>query len=190
MTFRPTMKQVWVAGGCFVGTLLWAASQSSDIGFSPHRRLGIEIHLSQTTERHVDKTYDTSTYLLMASPCRPEKEGYFGSTSGTPLEIQFGFEMETEDGDKVQHLLNEIEQKIVDVMLSTTFPNLCGFRRLIESNRHLLSTFRSLSITEESQLKATPHITGFFFGSDIQDRSGMFCCVIYVTDFLCNSGFV
>ncbi|CAB9517226.1 expressed unknown protein [Seminavis robusta] len=169
MRFVPTTKQAWVAAGCVAAAVLWVATQSSSTGdgFYPHRRLDMSFHMSAIGERNVKPMYDMTQLQYMSSPCRPETDGYFGSTSGTPLEIQFGFELETEDEDPVEFLLEEIQEQVVDVVLSTTFPNLCGFRRR-ERERHL--SMRGLS-SQESQLKAKPRTTGFKFHMDLDNRS-------------------
>ena len=142
------------------------STQTDRSAFSPRRRLDMSFHLSQLHERDVDgKNYDTTLMQHMSSPCRPEYDGYFGSTSGTPFEIQYGFEMETEDEQNVDYLLEEIHEEIIDVVLSNSFPNLCGFRR-----RELHeNSVRGLT-TRESQLKAKPRTTGFRFGKDLKDR--------------------
>jgi hypothetical protein len=146
---------------------------SSEENSSFHRRLNIGYHLSQSFERDVDVWYDKSKTSLMSSPCRPEDDGYFGSTSGTPMEFQFGFELETEDDENVEYLLDAVQEQLVDVILSSTFPNLCGYRRREERTR-LLSAMRGLS-TYDSKLKsAKPRITGFHFGEDIQERTGTY----------------
>ena len=62
------------------------------------------------------------------------------------------------------------QQPGLDVVLSTTFPNLCGYRRRQERARHL--SMRGLTGQQESQLKAKPRTTGFRFGMDLDERSG------------------
>lgn len=180
MVMKPTMNQALLAAGCIAGAVLLIGTQT-DSAFSSRRRLDMSFHLSQLHERDVDSlNYDTTLLQHMSSPCRPEYDGYFGSTSGTPFEIQYGFEMETEDEQNVDYLLEEIHEQIIDVVLSNSFPNLCGFRRreLQENNVRGLST-------RESQLKAKPRTTGFRFGKDLKDRQskhfcsfcGICCCV-------------
>lgn len=166
---KLSTKQMSIAGACFVGALLWVGTQSAD--GSTHRRLNKADHMDDQPERNVNaqNTFDTSILSFMSSPCRPEADGYFGSTSGTPLEIQYGFELETEDEENVEYLLEEIQEQVVDVVLSTTFPNLCGYRRRQERERHL--SMRGLT-TRESELKAKPRTTGFKFGMDLEQRSG------------------
>jgi hypothetical protein len=170
MMIIPIMKQALFATGCFLGALLWIGRSSSN-GDYQHRRLGLESHWSGPDERNIQPMFDTSTMQLMSSPCRPETDGYFGSTSGTPLEIQFGFELETEDDDNIDFLLDEIQEQIVDMVLSSSFPNLCGYRRRQERERHL--GMRGLSL-HESKLKAKPRTTGFRFDMDIHERTGAY----------------
>jgi hypothetical protein len=169
MMFVPSTKQAWLAAGCVAAGVLWVSTTSPGEGLFSHRRLDMSFHLSEPSVRDVKPMFDTTHFQFMASPCRPETDGYFGSTSGTPLEIQFGFELETEDEDNVEFLLEEVEQQIIDVVLSTAFPNLCGYRRRQERARHL--SMRGLS-SQESALAAQPRTTGFKFGSDLDHRAG------------------
>lgn len=176
MIDQPT-KQMWLAAGCVIAGLLWVGSHPAGHDFFRHRRLAVykvgEIrdHNPPPPIRTADvmSSFDKSILSLMSSPCRPEADGYFGSTSGIPLDIQFGFEMETEDEENVEYLLDEIQEQIIDVALSSAFPNLCGFRRRKERARHL--GMRGLSKVE-AQLKAKPRITGFKFAMDLQEKSG------------------
>jgi hypothetical protein len=74
-------------------------------------------------------TYNQKFMALMNSPCRPEKDGFFGATSGDPIRIQYGFRLEIEPLSNVMSMLDIIEDKIVDSVLMNTFPNMCGLRR-------------------------------------------------------------
>ena len=170
MVTKPTMNQAILAAGCVAGALLLIGSQTDSSAFTGRRQLDMSFHLSQQYERNVDPTnYDTTLLQKMSSPCRPEYDGYFGSTSGVPFEIQYGFEMETEDEQNVDYLLEEIHEQIIDVVLSSSFPNLCGFRRRELGGKR--GGDRSLS-TRESQLKAKPRTTGFKFGTSLKERRG------------------
>lgn len=168
MALNLNSRQAWITGACIFGAILWVGTRSNDDSANSHRRLDISFHKSKPHERNVVPLYDTTQLQFMSSPCRPENDGYFGSTSGTPLEIQFGFELETEDEENVEFLLEEIQEQVVDVVLSTTFPNLCGYRRR-ERGRHLMRGLSTLS--SESQLKAKPRTTGFHFAMDLEQRT-------------------
>lgn len=177
---NPSKKHVWVIVGAVIGIVVWIGCPSGTGAHDlfRHRRLNgddpnpVSDHLDGASERNVwpNQTYDTSTNELMSSPCRPEDDGYFGSTSGIPLDIQFGFEMETEDDDNVEYLLEEIGEQIVDVVLSTTFPNLCGYRRRRDRARHL--SVRGQHHEHVEELIARPRTTGFKFGMDLKERTG------------------
>jgi hypothetical protein len=167
--FVPTTKQAWLAAGCVTAAVLWISTTSPGENSLSRRRLDMSFHTSRAAERDVEPMFDTTQFQFMASPCRPEMDGFFGSTSGTPMEIQFGFEMETEDEDNVESLLEEIEEQIIDVVLSAAFPNLCGYRRRQARARHL--SMRGLS-SLESALAAQPRTTGFKFGSEMDQRAG------------------
>ena len=99
------------------------------------------------------ETYNTKFMALMKSPCRPELDGYFGSTYGTPVEIQYGFKMETQPLAPISAILSAIDDNVVDNILMTTFPTMCGYSR------------RSLA----------GHATGFWF-QPLQEEHGKLCC--------------
>mmetsp|Transcript_29109 Transcript_29109/g.32667 ORF Transcript_29109/g.32667 Transcript_29109/m.32667 type:complete len:351 (+) Transcript_29109:169-1221(+) len=74
-------------------------------------------------------TYNEKFMALMSSPCRPEKDGFFGATSGEPTRIQYGFQFEVKPFSVIMDILDVIEDKIVDSILMNTFPKMCGLRR-------------------------------------------------------------
>lgn len=71
-------------------------------------------------------TYNQNFMALMNSPCRPEKDGFFGATSGDATRVQYGFQMEIHPFSITSEVLNVIEDKIVDSIIMNTFPNICG----------------------------------------------------------------
>lgn len=81
----------------------------------------------------------------MKSSCRPEKDGYFGSTYGEPVRLTYGFRIETKPLSSIVDMIDLIEDRIVDSVLSKAFPTLCGYagRRL---NTGRASGFRFLKI--------------------------------------------
>ena len=81
----------------------------------------------------------------MHSACRPEKDGYFGSTYGDPVRLTYGFRLETKPLSSIVDMIDLVEDRIVDSILSKSFPNLCGFggRRLTEGRA---SGFRFLKL--------------------------------------------
>ena len=74
-------------------------------------------------------SYNDKFMSLMESPCRPETDGYFGSTYGDHIQISYGFKLEAQPLSSVLDLLDVVEDKIVDGVLSRSFPDACGFRR-------------------------------------------------------------
>jgi len=80
-------------------------------------------------------TYNDKFMALMQSPCRPEHDGYFGATSGDPVKITYGFQMETKPLTTIVNLLELIEDKVADKLLSTMYPDDCGFRRRLLGHR-------------------------------------------------------
>lgn len=111
---------------------------------------------NQPEEYNVDaqKTYDADFMKDMASSCRPEHDGYFGSTFGGQARLQYGFRLETKPLSSIEDMLDLVEDKIVDGVLSNSFPDICGFtrRRLFASYREIRATgFRFLKIHEKSK---------------------------------------
>ena len=64
---------------------------------------------------------------LMQSPCRPEENGYFGATYGIPSKIVYEFEMESRPGSKIDHASLVVQEHLMDVVLSVTFPTICSY---------------------------------------------------------------
>ena len=89
------------------------------------------------------ETYNTNFMALMESPCRPEFDGYFGSTSGEPLEVQYGFKLETPPLSSIMDLLDVVEDRIVDSILVHSFPSQCGYRRRLQQQSRELSSAAS-----------------------------------------------
>lgn len=82
-------------------------------------------------ELNVDamSTYNDKFMALMKSPCRPEYDGFFGATYGDPISIRYGFRIETLPLSNIMDMLDVIEDKVVDSILSSTFPQMCGVHR-------------------------------------------------------------
>lgn len=71
---------------------------------------------------------------LMLSPCRPEKDGYFGGTYGDPAVLQYAFEMETDvNNAETSEALATVREHVMDVTVAATFPAVCSFRDLSAS---------------------------------------------------------
>jgi hypothetical protein len=102
-----------------------------------------------------------STDHLWTSPCRPERDGYFGGTSSasspTSLVVQYAFALTTlpQDSGNLAPALDAIRQRVTDAVVSTAFPAVCS-----ATNRDLVSSFSNK--TTLAQLG----ITGFHFVPD------------------------
>jgi hypothetical protein len=94
----------------------------------------------------------------MISPCKPERDGYFGSTSGNPTVIQYGFEIESiiHGSTDIADALDAIRERMMDVILSYTFPTICTLDRD-------LSTTNS---NRTSLIYKIDKVTGFLFEDD------------------------
>lgn len=103
-------------------------------------------------------TYNENFMALMSSPCRPEYDGFFGATSGDPIQIQYGFKVEVQPLSAIMDILDAIEDKIVDSILQSTFPEMCGLRPAKYPNRSLVhdnghpSGFRFFKFEEVGKL--------------------------------------
>ena len=94
-------------------------------------------------------TYNTEFMALMESPCRPEYDGFFGSTSGEPLEVQYGFRLDTPPFSTIMDLLDVVEDRVVDSILSHSFPAQCGYRRReLQRKLSTASGFRFMKFQE------------------------------------------
>ena len=82
----------------------------------------------------------SSPALLMKTACRIEKDGYFGSTYGIPIDLQYGFAVETTPLGDVRQIIETINEMILDTILSKSFPTICGYQQTAMSST---STVRS-----------------------------------------------
>lgn len=121
-------------------------------------------------------TYNDKFMALMSSPCRPEYDGFFGATSGDPIHIQYGFKVEVEPLSAIMDILDTIEDKIVDSILQSSFPEMCGLhqaRKTQESRQPVVDTLkdRNQAIdlvmktgeSDRSLVRAEVHPSGFRF---------------------------
>jgi hypothetical protein len=92
-------------------------------------------------------TYNENFMALMDSPCRPEYDGFFGATSGDPIRLQYGFKVEVQPLSAIMDILDTIEDKIVDSILQSSFPEMCGLHRARKTQ-------------ESSQNRALGHVDG------------------------------
>lgn len=90
-------------------------------------------------------TFNQEFMKDMHSTCRPETDGFFGSTYGEPVRLSYGFRIETKPLSSIVDMIDLVEDRIVDEILSKSFPNLCSFggRRLSEGRA---SGFRFLKL--------------------------------------------
>jgi hypothetical protein len=100
-----------------------------------HNQMMALKNLPQEINVDAKLTYNDKFMPMMTSSCRPEVDGFFGATSGEPLRIQYGFQIETEPLSQVRNILDFIEDRIVDSILINTFPIMCGPHR--RHRRHL-----------------------------------------------------
>jgi hypothetical protein len=103
-------------------------------------------------------TTTSTTDHLWTSPCRPERDGYFGGTASasSPLVVQYAFALTTlpQDSGNLAPALDAIRQRITDAVVSATFPAVCS------ANRDLVS------LVEQNSTLSQQGITGFHFVPD------------------------
>jgi hypothetical protein len=120
---------------------------ASDLARQRHNRPPIQ--------KHAQIMYPVShesEYML--SPCKPESDGYFGSTSGVATVLQYGFEMESSRNTvNIGDALDTIGEYVIDTIVSSTFPSVCNYRNL-EGNTTMM------------MLAGVKGITGYNFGVD------------------------
>eukprot|EP00527_Entomoneis_sp_CCMP2396_P003097 CAMPEP_0198138764 /NCGR_PEP_ID=MMETSP1443-20131203/2168_1 /TAXON_ID=186043 /ORGANISM="Entomoneis sp., Strain CCMP2396" /LENGTH=433 /DNA_ID=CAMNT_0043800691 /DNA_START=19 /DNA_END=1316 /DNA_ORIENTATION=- len=146
---------------CFLSssgsTVAWADENTATaVDGSPIEAQPIlkERHSAPFERRKADTAYPTTaTTMLMLSPCRPDFNGYFGSTSkkgSTTFEYNFELDTSTGGDTKIDKILRVVDDAVMDAALAHTFPAICAFQeqqqRLDTGSRH--------------------SITGFYFGDE------------------------
>jgi hypothetical protein len=117
-------------------------------GPPPEKSVSME-YPTTTTAKAAAATTGVQAQELMASPCRPEKDGYFGGTYGDPAILQYAFAMESRMNVDISKALFVIHGYVMDVTVATTFPTVCSSRDL---------SFRAN--------ENVSGVTGFQFGPD------------------------
>jgi len=64
---------------------------------------------------------------LMQSPCRPEENGCFGATYGIASKLFYEYEIESRHGSDFSQVIMVVEEHLMDVVLSVTFPMICSY---------------------------------------------------------------
>ena len=119
-------------------------------------------HNTPPIQKHAQIIYPQSQESAqMISPCKPERDGYFGSTSGKPIILQYGFEMESiiNSSTDITDALDAIREHIMDVILSYTFPTICTWDRD-------LSTPNNNNNNQTVFISKIASVTGFHFEDD------------------------
>ena len=120
-------------------------------------------HNIPPVQKHAKVVYpESQESAFIISPCKPERDGYFGGTSGHPSIIQYGFEIEStiEGSADIMDALDTIREHVMDVVLSYTFPAICMVDRDLstaDSNNNISMTFSSNNIES---------VTGYHFEDD------------------------
>ena len=105
-------------------------------------------------DKTADPAYPTSKFSsLMTSPCRPEDDGYFGSTVGTPLVMGYMFELETRSFQKLDLVLEALNENLADTIISGVFPRVCDPERGTAEARTKVSGFHFT--TEKLDMRGT-----------------------------------
>lgn len=101
--------------------------------------------LDTLVENHPNTVMPRNSYIGLEKVCSPDVNGYYGSTMGTPYEIKFGFEAETEPGADLDEVKHAIHESVETILLTTFFPTMCQ---------------KGVSTPYESE------VTGFHFDAD------------------------
>jgi len=125
-----------------------------------------------------DATTGSKTWALLQSPCQPEADGYFGATYGEPMVLQYAVELvwrNNFDNDK-DDALDLIRERVMDAVVSDTFPTLCAIPKNRRHNRDLVlalpeQTTTNAAASSWGNSNTSPllmgKITGFQFGDDL-----------------------
>jgi len=108
----------------------------------------------------------------MQSPCRPEDDGFFGATAGVPVIVTYQFRLEAEPLASVVKLLDTVADKLIDGVLSSEFPAMCGFRRR-RLDGHSASGFRFFSFQEVGTWRMIYFLTRFMRFQNTTDMLGV-----------------
>ena len=116
-----------------------------------------------------DTTKKGTSKLLDASPCQPEKDGYFGGTWGEPAEIQYALALELSSQihpddllNRTQSVLAEVRAHVMEATMAAAFPALC--RRTGRRGRQLSSSNPIEQGFGGTVGHSMPGVTGFQFG--------------------------
>lgn len=139
---------------------------SLDLG---HRRLGETApngrHNSPPGRKRVKEEKEASRFsYYMTSDCRPRSSGYFGSTGGDPVLFEYGFELETTIFATMDKILNIINGRVMDGVISRTFSDMCGVHR-----RRVQDT--DGEPTTSSATVGAGKVTGFYFSAEEKIQS-------------------
>jgi hypothetical protein len=115
-------------------------------------QLTMQRHNIPPLNKDADTEYpESQEFQDMLSPCKPERGGYFGGTSGDPAVLQYGFELESALNIDISNALYMIKEHLIDSIVSVTFPSVCSSR--------------DLSLTNAATTDIVG-VTGFNFGED------------------------
>lgn len=155
---------VWCRTAMGLLLLLTKALSNAQYAEPGHRRLEAvpeSRHNEPPPRKHIGDVIPQSKFThLMQSNCRPEANGYFGSTAGIPAVIEYGFQLETTMVANVDRILDIIDDSVMDEVLAGTFTSICGFQRRLN--------FEAIP----GSFVNDPRITGFRFDTEQADLSG------------------
>lgn len=108
-------------------------------------------------------TYNGQFMTLMSSKCRPETDGFFGSTSGDKVHIQYGFKVEVQPLSAIMDILDAIEEKVVDSVLQSSFPAMCGLHQGRKTQESSEKSMLRAESSNRSLAHEHGHPSGFRF---------------------------
>jgi len=123
-------------------------------------------HSSPPEKKHASMSYPVTKFShLMDAACRPSPNGFFGSTSGTPAIIEYGFSLETTVFADADLILDIIGEEVMGEVLTSTFSDICPSRRRTRRGR-------KLTLAGARQALSQARVTGFKFEAETVEDSG------------------
>lgn len=115
-------KWSWAAVALFWTTLVVSSNAEEALVDARHH--------APSFKREAEESYPIQwETALLASSCRPEKDGFFGGTSsrhGSPVFFDYVFQIESIESADLKKALIVIYDRVIDSILSQSFPSVCS----------------------------------------------------------------
>jgi len=186
MLEHSLLRVMLVTAGATAGTAATAVVESRQKPELGHRRLDAtanQRHGSSELHKHAAIQYPVTQFNhLMESNCRPAQNGFFGSTSGDPAVLEYGFSLESSMFADVERILDVIDEHVMDAVLEQTFQDVCSSPDRSRRNRDRELTLTQVRTSSSANAAGPPgRITGFKFAEETAEKGAgtSFFCVGY-----------